>query len=321
MIVDFIASKIHYVDHLLPVWWALDPKERGAFNVPPALYGWLRYQNVPISETNHRSADVVVAASWPDVRGSRRHSKKVLFEHGIGQTYHQTTLNPHYAGGLGRDSVDLFLAPNERVLQLNKEATPNSEHALVGTPKMDTWFLLNLDALGSTAVSFHWRCRVCEESYTGFDHFKSGVLELAKGDPSLMGHSHPTMWQEARDWYEKNGIRAVRLFAQVLFAADVYCCDNSSTLYEFAALDRPVVVLNPPHYRREVEHGLRFWEYADVGIQCGDPKDLVRAVDEAREDHPLVQERRHEIIDQLYPVRDGSSSRQAVEAIRSLSVL
>jgi hypothetical protein len=49
--------------------------------------------------------------------------------------------------------------------------------------------------------------------------------------------------------------------------AAVYVCDNSSSMYEFAATGRPVVVLDLPEgrikgigYRRNINHGLRFWD-------------------------------------------------------------
>lgn len=317
MKVDFIATREHYVDHLLPLWRELAPEERGCFFVPPELYPRLVAQGVPVNGELQR--DVVVAASWPDIRGARA-QMKVLMEHGVGQTYHESNFNPHYAGAPGRGSVDLFLAPNQRVLDLNKKATPLSMHELVGSPRMDRWFTTPGAPKDCVAISFHWRCRLVNECQSAFDHFKPAILPLSKS-VRLVGHSHPTLWNEASGWYHRNGINHLRHFESIINLCSVYICDNSSTIYEFAALDRPVVVLNSPAYRRNLNHGLRFWEYADVGIQCNDPIDLVRCVDKAREDPPEVAERRREITEALFPVRDGTASARAAEAIRKNYVL
>jgi CDP-glycerol glycerophosphotransferase (TagB/SpsB family) len=100
--------------------------------------------------------------------------------------------------------------------------------------------------------------------------------------------------------------------------ADVYIIDNSSTLFEFASLDKPVVVLNPPWYRREINHGLRFWEFADVGVNCNNGGKLASCVDKALDDPSEIQKRRRQINNILYPIRDGSSSERAANEIEKI---
>jgi glycosyltransferase involved in cell wall biosynthesis len=97
--------------------------------------------------------------------------------------------------------------------------------------------------------------------------------------------------------------------------ADLYIMDHMSTLYEFASTGRPVVVLNTPWYRRDVEHGLRFWEYADVGVNCEHPNDLEKCINLALQD-PLEQKmKRERACNAVYAYRDGMCTERAAKAI------
>jgi len=89
---------------------------------------------------------------------------------------------------------------------------------------------------------------------------------------------------------------------------------HNSTLYEFAATGRPVVVLNCPRYRRDVHHGLRFWDHIP-GIQCDTPEDLPGAIELALEDPPELREMREEAIAAVYPQHDGHATDRAVETL------
>ena len=111
--------------------------------------------------------------------------------------------------------------------------------------------------------------------------------------------------------YQREGIEAVRDFRDVCRRADVYVCDNSSTLFAFAATGRPVVVLNPPWYDRRVDHGLRFWDAADVGVQCNDPRELGPAINEALHDTPGQKRRREAALELVYAYRTGAAQRAA----------
>jgi CDP-glycerol glycerophosphotransferase (TagB/SpsB family) len=118
-----------------------------------------------------------------------------------------------------------------------------------------------------------------------------------------------------QQYYGQVGIRFVPEFDDIVRQADVYVCDNSSTLFEFATLDRPVVVLNAPWYRRDVNHGLRFWEYADIGVQVDSPDDLIAGIAEALNDSPARQARRREIVNELYPFLGHAAQHAATQLV------
>jgi UDP-N-acetylglucosamine:LPS N-acetylglucosamine transferase len=145
-------------------------------------------------------------------------------------------------------------------------------------------------------------------------HYLRVLPDLAR-TYRVIGHGHPK-----GDWparlqriYRRAGINEyVPDFDEVCRRADLYVCDNSSTLFEFAATGRPVLVLNHPDYRRHVEHGLRFWRAATVGIQVDQPHELLAAVARALEDPPEVRAAREAALDVVYAHRQGAAARAAV---------
>jgi hypothetical protein len=72
-----------------------------------------------------------------------------------------------------------------------------------------------------------------------------------------------------------------------------------------------VVVLNRPDYRRHVNHGLRFWDAADVGVQVDRPADLSDAVADALRDDPSRQAAREAALGLVYAYRQGAAKRAA----------
>jgi len=109
--------------------------------------------------------------------------------------------------------------------------------------------------------------------------------------------------------FRRMGIEIVQDFSEVCRRADLYVCDNSSTLFEFASTGRPVVVLNDPQFRREVNHGGRFWTWATVGYQCDRPEDLIPTVERALLDPPAQQAERERVLDLAYAYRTAGAQR------------
>lgn len=328
--VDAFASARQYLDHIAPVWRALPDEHRGTFYVPHrmqarALAAGVRRSELAVGRAGGVWPPILVAA-YSDLR-DHKNRPGILLEHGAGQTYGND--DPSYAGGEGRESVVLFLCPNGDVAMRNLRRYPNARAAVVGCAKLDVYTGpavlprtrdgASSHAGGVVAFSFHWECRVAPESRSALPHFKRAIQALvASGDYQVLGHGHPRAWGHLERFWRECGAEPVSEFDEVLDRAQAFVCDNSSAIYEFAATDRPVLLLDAPWYRRDVEHGLRFWELADVGLHCSDPANLPLGVKQALSDPPEVAQRRRSIVRQVYAGLDGLSAQRAVKAICSV---
>lgn len=289
--IDLLATWQHYRDHLQPVWDGLPATVRGP-------------------------GDAALVAGWADAK--RAHHKGyrriALLEHGIGQSY--SNANPAYPGGAKRDAVGLFLSPNETAASRDRAAYPRARVEVVGAPKIDC--LPSRDGGGPTtvAISFRWNAEMVQrnEGRWAWPFYRDVLPDLARSF-HLIGHCHPRVARLFERIYGKLGIEYVPTFADVCRRADVYVCDGVSTLYEFAATGRPVVVLNAPWYRRSVEHGLRFWEAADVGIQVDQTAALVSAVTAALEDAPARQQAREHALSVVYGLRTNGAAAAATAVL------
>ena len=311
-----------YLDHMLPIINRLP----GCVIVEPAVREYAFEKGLEPEPAQTRQAIkeilktfdgyVVVGCAMDLERLPDR--KGILVNHGVGQTFG----NRHRAfpGGEGRENAILFLEPNKRAADKSKEAYPDTRVEIVGCPKLDAWYnrVKIVSSPPVVAISFHWDMVLTPENRSAWRYYKSILPELVnKKSYKLIGHGHPAIFAQLEREYGRLGIPAVKHFDEVLARADLYAVDHSSTLYEFAATDRPVLVLNAPWYRREIEWGLRFWEFADVGLQVDDPRDLHEAILRALKGPPEVKARRREIIKQLYP-HLGKATELATKAILKL---
>lgn len=317
--IDFYISAEHYKDHMNPVYKKL---EDNGFPVR-----W-----VEKGEAGTPNSKWAVVAASGDLTRATKENKMVFFaEHGTGQTY--SNRHPSYAGGSGRKNVTLFLSPGPHVSAMNNRYYPDIPDAHVGVPKLDQYHLDASPELPSAkpvpvvCISFHWDCKVSPESRNGFDHFKSSVKKLAKEfavpvsdiydnrEFELVGHCHPRARAEIKPFMESLGIRFIDNFFDVLDEADVYVCDNSSTIFEFASIGKPVVLMNPPHYRKFIEHGLRFWKHADIGPNAKDYDTLLDSIRVCLHDTKESRSIRKSIVNKIYYNTDGTASEKAAEAI------
>lgn len=274
---DVIASRAHYAAHLAPV---------------AALV-----EDVP----------GVLVASYADLCTARRtHDRIVLMQHGAGQSYGDD--HAAYPGGSDNDAVGLFLVPGEHPAARWRSRYPGARVEAVGSPRLDS--LPRREPAGRTvAITFHWDAGHHPEARSAFDWFRVALPEL-RDRFDLIGTGHPRAKHLLRA-YAKLGIEYVPDFEDVCRRADLLIGDNTSALFEFAATDRPVVVMNAPWYRRDVDFGLRFWDAAFVGVNASEPHDLVHAVDGAFDIEPRWAPVRDFYVSRVYAYRSGAAQRSA----------
>lgn len=292
--IEFLASQPHYREHLQPI-----ADELGGTFVSrlEASYG----------------KGLLVVASQRDLFVGRRPA--VFVEHGAGQTY--SDANPGYPGGEHRENVRLFVCPSERVADLNRQRYPEARYAVVGCPKLDRYAGRRLHGQ-EVAVAFHWPCGVSPEAGTAYPHYSGALYGLVSRFGRVLGHGHPRVMDALTGPYRAAGIEPVLSLEEVFERASVLVVDNSSIGWEAMALGIPVVWMNAPWYRRHVEHGLRFWEFADAGVQVNEPEELIDGIEEALVDIPQVRERRREAVEAIYGSVDGKAAHRAALAIREL---
>ncbi len=253
---------------------------------------------------------------------------RILMEHGVGITpapNHQS-----YAGGKGaREFANFFLAPNQHIYNLSKQSLPHVKQAIIGTPYMDRWrdFDFNKYKLmfpGTSqnikaTISFHFDANAAPEAGTALNHY-DGICLNQLGSHSefrIMGHSHPRAKERMKSIYANAKIPYIDNFEFVMNISDLYVCDTSSTIYEFAATNRPVLFLNAPWFRKNVHTGIRFWEYTDIGPQCNEPEDLPDKIIEAYETRNNYAEQRMKMREELYPYW-GTSVERTIEVLEAL---
>lgn len=314
--VAVLATESHYLAHLAPIWLALPDQARGPVRVLPgmvreaAAMGLVACAWRPGDPLTGRLG---LVASHGDLVRARPYLPVVYAEHGAGQSYGHR--HPSYAGGRDRSGVVRFLVPGPHAAARNRKAYPAVPVTEIGCPRLDAW-LQRPRPTGEPvlAVSFHWDCRAAPEAAATWSYWLPAVAQLARS-MRVLGHGHPRAWSYLRQRWLELGVEPVQSWEEVLARATCYAVDNSSTGFEWAALGRPLVWLNAPWYRREVEHGLRFWSAAGTGIQCDDPRDLQLTVERALEEWPHLVHRQALAIGAVYSHLDGSSAERAARAI------
>lgn len=315
-----LASRGNYRRHLEPIGRVLEARGHDV--------AWLAS-----ARARPRAHSLVLAASWYDARRWRDH-RTVYVEHGAGQTY--LGRDEAYAGGSGLDHVVCFIGPGEHVSARWRAVYPSRLAVSVGCPALDVHLReragqthiapgardsrdeSTTTARRTVVVTCHWRCSVCPETLPAVDLFSAALHGLRTAcNVEVVGSSHPRDARRYERFWRGLGVPFMADPDDVIRTADLLVADNSSLLYEAAACGVPVLALNRPSYRRDVEHGLRFWSHVP-GLSCDDPADLHRAIDRALGDPPTARALRALAVQFTYAHRDGASSERAADAIEEV---
>lgn len=320
------ASLGHYWEHLAPVVEQLQTATVSILRGVHAPEG--RPWGSPLPR--ERSGSLWLVASAADVKRLGAGVPLVYLEHGAGQSYHgdpAAATSPSYAGGEGLDGVLLFLCPNESVAARWHARYPHAALAVVGCPKLDRWHsaqaadqgIQAAQACPVVAVAFHWPNTLCPESQWALPHYRSALRTLAEqlsgAGIELIGHGHPRAWRQLRREWASLGVRTVEQLDDVFAQADVLAVDNSSAGPEFASLGRPVVWLSAPWYRRDVDHGGRFWDWTEGMPHVEHPEQLARTLIEVAAEPARWEPGRARLVRSVYAHTDGDAARRAADAI------
>lgn len=326
--IDVLASEPHFVDHLAPVYLALPAEVRGDFVLIRSRYAGPVDPQMMLARAASRGVvatydlpnedRLTLVASYGDLKAARKlkRSRFACIEHGIGQSFIDSK-HGSYAGGAGREDVSLFLVPNEHSGNRWRQAYPHAKVAVVGCPKLDSLPSRPRQEPPVVCVSFHWGGGYPPETRSAWDDYRQHLPALAE-QYTVIGHGHPRHLANLARYYKRFGIPLVADFEDVCREADLYACDTNSTIFEFASTGRPVLLLNKPGrdgYRKDVEHGLRFWEAATVGVQCDRPSEIVDKVGEALVDPPEQHAAREAALAIVYKYRSGAAQRAAAALV------
>jgi len=341
MKIDALVSMARMADHLAPVWRKLPENVRGTF--------WVHDRALKETQRNHRDiffqsfrnktgAMMLKGYRYPVITscgGSissivRSGRQPIIMEHSCGDTFgFPRVLSPMSlikSTAKYYDKTLLYLAPGYHAAEIFKKNRPGIPVEIIGCPKLDKWH----KKIGEkerndppvVVISFtwdwqdkHWSSRYAKLIKGAWSHYVNYLPKLLDQSWVLYGNCHPKMTKKAKGIFAHLGIPFIERFDEVLEKADLYICDISSTIFEFASTGRPVILLNAPWHDKKVKQGLRFWKAADVGIQVDGPNELIPAIERALEDPPEVQRRREEILDYVYPIRDGTAAERAAKAI------
>lgn len=320
--IEFAAAEDHWLDHLVPIYEAMPPEHRGTFHAGRKVTeeARARYPDIDFQISSGGVSDAVtVCASISDAINARTHGRRVILtEHGAGQSY--SDRNSSYVGGLDREGLLGVLVPNYQAKARHERFYPDDPPCrIIGSPRVEQLVRIfgDVEHIGTplVVVSWHWNCRDLPEMGTAFYELGRDVLvELIRlenlGWIKVAGHHHPR-FPEAANLYDELGVEVIESFYEVALRASVYMVDNSSTLFEFAALDRPVAVMNAPQYRTRTHHGLRFWDQASIGPNIWDANEVAHAVAVSLEDGPKVAKARRAAVEEVYPFIEGSAEKAA----------
>ncbi len=312
MKIDVVASEPHYLRHMLPIWDALPNELRGIVHKLP--------EDGVV--TRPAMGHIAMVAAWQDVAPLRGQCRQIYVEHGAGQTYVGREHDPSYSGsgGTRHQGVIGYICPSQTVA--DRWVKPS---VAVGCPKMDhlIGMLPPLTDEPTVCFAWHWPCKMVPEADTAWAHYEEDfeeiVLRFRAQGFRVVAHEHPKWRGEMNRRMRGFDVEILEWDEQVFEQANILIVDNSSLATEMMLLGRPVVFLNAPWYRRDVEHGGRFWDWTKWHPTVDGPEELVFL---NLWDHvppgPCLSVAIRETVDEVYAYSDGKSSQRAADFIVDL---
>lgn len=327
MIDAYVRNQYHYLPYAAAVLRAVPEDRRGTLycdgswgEFGPLVPDLASAPGHPPADT----ADPVIVAGGPDLDGIGNRPA-IYVEHGAGQSYADRPDHVSYSGGAGRDSVALYLVPNEWTRAKCIATQPLVPAVIIGDPTLDTALRTERPTTAeapTVAVTFHWDAHaVAPEAGTGWHAWAWPVLQLAQ-DPAwrVLGHAHPRIAYQLSRWWAEHGIEYEPDRDLVLRRADVLVADNTSLIWQAARLGIPTVVLDCPFYRPDAaRHGPpRFSEHADAGERIQLAEQLPAAIRAAIQPPADTATRRQALADDVYPHIGQDAAARARDAILTI---
>lgn len=226
----------------------------------------LRSRGVEVAEGK---GDITLTAARYDVQ--QVHGPTVLVEHGAGQTY-LINGQPVDAGSTGKVSdihshVVLYVGPNRRACQIMREWLPNAL-LIVASPLVE-WMRQQPRNPSTVVFATHWPSPLAASVPDAGTSWPESAYILKALKPDI-AHCHPRMvGRFLRDLHHHQiDTLYVDVWDQIWPTARLLVVDNSSILWEAAAVGVDVAVIQPSHWTGR--HGLRFGVEADPLIRVSE---------------------------------------------------
>jgi hypothetical protein len=302
-----LAHLSHHLDHVQAVWKHL----------PPSLKGELRTGRTR-SDRGWPAEDLVLVAGYDDVEAAPSH-RLIYIEHGAGQSYggdRRSAGHRSYSGSTHPERVVGYISPRVDVA----ESWGRPAFA-AGSPICDPYPLEVHNERPLAAITFHWPARLCPEAGTALPYYADRLAEivmaLIRQGFEVVGHHHPRERRLNLMW-PKIGVR-IASADEIRQRANLLIADNTSMLYEMCYLGRYVISLNSPEYRRDVNHGLRFWD-AVPGLEIDTADQLIDTlydVNFADPKYPMMTTDAKAAYDKI--LNDGRDGKRASTWVTSLA--
>jgi hypothetical protein len=252
-----LASLPHYEAHVWHVWRHLPVELRGEM-----VTG--RHTRISAPDPD----DIVLVGGYYDIDRARG-LKTIYIEHGAGQSYQgdpKTKNHPAYHGSKHPSNVIGYISPRHSVAE-----SWGPPAVAVGSPVCDLY--VDSEPENVAVFAFHWDCHIIPETRSAYPHYAEHLGQMVRhvrdAGFNVVACSHPRDVRMPIVWknlgVERVDASAARERAKLIIA------DNTSLAYELCHLGRSAITLNAPWYRRDVEHGLRFW-VSTPGIGVNGPE-------------------------------------------------